>query len=305
MEDGLLLVDKSGGMTSHDVVSRCRRLLQRKDIGHAGTLDPIATGLLVLLVGKATKLSDYILNGNKAYKTKIQLGVVTDTDDISGEVIKENKEFSVTKEQVLEVMEQLTGELELEVPIYSAIKVKGKKLYEKARNGEDFKPPVRVMTFWNVELLDFGGDWLEVSFDCSKGSYVRSWVKTLGNILGCGATVETLRRTLSQPYGVEKSIEFSDLEDKTKEELEESSAWIPLNKTLPDWPSVKIEGMDEKLISNGQIPRKLERYLEVQFAGQKGVKGVKILSRRSGRLISLLSHEPPLSFKIRRVFPNQ
>ena len=305
MEDGLLLVDKSGGMTSHDVVSRCRRLLQRKDIGHAGTLDPIATGLLVLLVGKATKLSDYILNGNKAYKTKIHLGVVTDTDDISGEVIKENKEFSVTKEQVLEVMEQLTGELELEVPIYSAIKVKGKKLYEKARNGEDFKPPVRVMTFWNVELLDFGGDWLEVSFDCSKGSYVRSWVKTLGNILGCGATVETLRRTLSQPYGVEKSIEFSDLEDKTKEELEESSAWIPLNKTLPDWPSVKIEGMDEKLISNGQIPRKLERYLEVQFAGQKGVKGVKILSRRSGRLISLLSHEPPLSFKIRRVFPNQ
>lgn len=303
MSDGLLLIDKPGGITSHDVVARARRQLGRRDIGHAGTLDPIATGLMVLLVGKATKLSDYILNGNKAYITRIKLGVVTDSGDISGEVTEE-KGCSVTSEQIKEAVGGLSGDLELAVPIYSAIKVKGKKLYEKARKGEDFTPPMRPMSFWDVKILDSGPDWLAVSFACSKGSYVRSWVKTLGEILGCGATVETLRRNISSPYEIDKAIDFDNLESKTQVELEDSPAWIPLSKTLPDWPSVKIEGVDEKLISNGQIPRKLERYLEVQYAGIDSVKGIKILSRRSGRLISLLSYEPPLSFKIRRVFPN-
>ncbi|MCJ8276340.1 MAG: hypothetical protein HRT44_09785, partial [Bdellovibrionales bacterium] len=211
----------------------------------------------------------------------------------------------LSEEQIRQAVADLSGDLELAVPIYSAIKVKGKKLYEKARKGEDFKPPMRPMRFWNVELLEIEPDSLKVRFDCSKGSYVRSWVKTLGDTLGCGATVETLRRSDSQPYNIEKSIKFDNLEIYPQVELEESPAWIPLSQTLPDWPAVRIEGMDEKLINNGQISKKLERFLEVQYAGLEGLQGIKVLSRRSGRLISLLSYEAPLNFKIKRVFPQQ
>ena len=305
MNDGLLLVDKPGGMTSHDVVGKSRRVFSRRDIGHAGTLDPMATGLLVLLMGKATKLSDFILNGDKSYQTTVLLGCVTDTDDVTGEVLSRTEDLDITLQQVEKAISELTGTLELKVPIYSAIKVKGKKLYEKARKGEDFVPPVRQMTFKDVKLLSYENNRVNVEFHCSKGSYVRAWGKSLGEKLGCGATIEVLRRIHSQPYSVEGAISWQDLEAGSADELANLKGWVPLNQTLPTWPMVKIEGHDEKLLCNGQISRKLERFLELEYGGMKALQGIKIVSKRSGRLISLLSHEAPLSFKIRRVFPNQ
>lgn len=304
MLDGILLVDKAEGMTSHDVVGACRRLLGRKDIGHAGTLDPMATGLLVVLVGKATKLSDYILNGDKAYETIVQLGVTTDTDDITGEVLAE-KAVKVSRQQIEAAVAELSGELELPVPIYSAIKVKGKKLYEKARKGEDFTPPMRRMVFRNLELLSIENNQVRVRFSCSKGSYVRAWGKALGEKLGCGATLSSLRRVYSDPYNIEQAIEFKSLLESDGNEIDKLSAFIPITQCLPRWPLVKVEGMDEKLLSNGQISRKLERFLELEYTGRTDLQGIKLVSRRSGQLICLLSHTPPLSFKIRRVFPNQ
>lgn len=305
MQSGLLLVDKPEGKTSHDVVGACRRYFSRKDIGHAGTLDPMATGLLVVLVGKATKLSDFILNGDKSYSTTVLLGVETDSDDITGEVLRQTENLGVTDSQITEMAQTLSGELELKVPIYSAIKVKGKKLYEKARQGQSFEPPKRKMTFKDLKTHGLQNNRLEVEFSCSKGSYVRAWGKTLGEKLGCGATLESLRRTQSQPYSVEQAITLAQLEQLSHEELEQNSAWIPLRQALPGWPLVKIEGKDEKLILNGQISRKLERFLELEYGGQQDWPGVKVVSRRSGELISLLSFEPPMGFKIRRVFPNQ
>ncbi len=304
MKSGILLVNKPGGMTSHDVVGLCRRAFSRKDIGHAGTLDPMATGLLVLLLGKATKISDFVLNGDKAYRTTVLLGVETDTDDITGEVLQKKDTSSVRQQDIESQVLELSGELELPVPIYSAIKVRGKKLYEKARNGEDFIPPTRKMTFNAVDLQSVEDNRVTVAFSCSKGSYVRAWGKTLGKKLGCGATLETLHRTHSHPYSVDQAAPLQTLLDSPFEDTEASAAWVPLNQALPDWPLVKVAGTDEKLISNGQIPRKLERFLELEFGGVKPLQGIKVVSRRSGELISLLSHEPPFGFKIRRVFPN-
>jgi tRNA pseudouridine55 synthase len=304
MKSGLLLVDKPGGVTSHDVVGACRRLFSRKDIGHAGTLDPMATGLLVILVGKATKLSDFILNGDKSYETTVRLGVVTDTDDITGEVLSETEELNVTLQSVEKAVQSLTGELELKVPIYSAVKVKGKKLYEKARQGEHFEPPQRKMVFKDVELLGFNGQDIRVRFSCSKGSYVRAWGKALGEALGCGATLSELRRVQSQPYAVESSIPLDELNNRDLEQVENLTSWIPLRQTLPTWPLVKVEGQDEKLLMNGQISRRLERFLELEYSSLTSDQGVKVVSKRSGELISLLSFQPPLKFSIRRVFPN-
>jgi len=305
---GLLLVDKPAGITSHDVVAKARRWMNFKSIGHAGTLDPLATGLMVLLVGKGTKISDFILNGDKAYDVKVQLGVETDTDDIDGEVLAQTP-VNIDPAKIEAEALRLQGALDLKVPSYSAIKQKGKKLYQMARKKQDFTPPTRTMVFQRAQVLEAGGDQISVHLECSKGSYIRSWAKTLGENLGVGAIVSTLRRTHSAPYSVENAVELNTLIDTPFDEhildsLKKQGAWISLAKALPLWPSVKIEGMEEKLVVNGQIPRRLERYLEIQYGGRETlVPGVKVLSRRSGQLLSLLSQEAPLQFKIRRVFP--
>ena len=291
MKDGLLLIDKPKGVTSHDVVASCRRLLGRRDIGHAGTLDPIATGLLIILVGKATRLSDFILNGDKLYEATLLLGCETDTDDISGEVLHRSPDLNLDPEQVSKAVADLTGSLRLPVPVYSAVKVAGSKLYQKARRGEVFEPPIREMRFDDVRLLNFGEGRVNVEISCAKGSYVRAWARAFGKKLGCGATVENLGRLRSEPYSLKAATEIAALENPDEEALISSGAFIPLNQSLPDFPPVKIEGLDEKLISNGQISRGLGRFLELEFGDRE--RGVKILSRHSGRLLSVLSYQSP------------
>ena len=301
MKDGLLLINKPKGITSHDVVAFCRRILGRKDIGHAGTLDPIATGLLILLIGKATKLSDLILNSDKLYETTLLLGCETDTDDILGKVLHKIEDINLNHEQISRTITGLTGALLLPVPVYSAVKVAGSKLYQKARRGEVFKPPVREMNFGNVKLLNFENRRISIELSCTKGSYIRAWARAFGKKLGCGATVENLRRLRSEPYSLNTAIEMDSLENQSQETLVSLGSFIPINQSLPDFPPVKIDGLDEKLISNGQISRGLERFLELEFGDRE--RGVKLLSRHSGRLLSILSYQSPVGFKIQRVFP--
>ena len=302
--DGLLLVDKPEGLTSHDVVERCRGLLGQKEVGHGGTLDPMATGLLVMMVGRATKLSDFILSGDKAYRATLLLGTVTDTDDLTGQVLEKKENFQVSLAQLEEGIAKLSGEIQLPVPKYSALKVKGQKLYEKARKGESFTPPLRQMSFRETRLLSFEEGRVMVEFCCTKGSYVRAWAKALGEELGCGATLAELRRYHSAPYGLDQAMALAPLEEGGVEAVKQSPAWIPMTQTLPRWPLVKVQGQEEKLLLNGQISRQLERFLELEYGEMEGLEGIKVVSKRSGRLISLLSHQPPLKFKIRRVFPN-
>lgn len=295
---GLVLVRKPSGVTSHDVVSRLRRILGTKSIGHAGTLDPMAEGLMVALVGEATKLSQYILEGDKAYHLKARLGVETDTLDITGEVLKTHP-VMVSPERVREVGLSLQGALSLKVPIYSAIKIKGQKLYDYARNDEAVEVPHKDMKFWNVEYLGLEGDEAEFRFHCSKGSYVRSWIDVLGARLGCGATMSALTRTWSDPYSLEQSIRLEDLEAALKAG-QEVAAMIPLDRALPAVKKVRVKGHDQTLLSNGQISHDLRSFLITLFDPQRD-EIIQIFSLSSGKLMALVGIEKDRGFVIKRV----
>lgn len=299
MRSGLLLVDKPAGMTSHDLVSKVRKIVGQKQVGHAGTLDPAATGLLVMLLGEATKLSNYILNGDKAYEVVVHLGMTTDSGDKDGAILEE-KPFTATAEEITTAVNALKGEFHWPIPMYSAKKQNGKKLYELARQNIEMEAPKKKMIFSQVKLSDIDGSLVRVYLKCSKGSFVRTWAEQLGEALGCGGTVHTLRRVESVPYSVEKAIGLESLIDA--QVALGGEHWISMDQTLPDWISLKVDGGEEKLISNGQIPHKLARFLEVEYLS-RGHESVKVLSKRNHRLLALLQHGSK-GFKIQRVFNN-
>ncbi len=305
---GILLIDKPSGCTSHDVVAKVRRHLRLESVGHAGTLDPIASGLLIVLLGEATKLSEYILGANKGYEVKVRFGVETDSGDISGQVQNQTPAV-VKKENLLTAIEELKGELQLLPPMFSAIKVNGKKLYQEARKQREtqqydlsqLRP--RPMRFYDVKLVDWGEDWATISLFCSKGSYIRSWAQELGKKLGCGGTVETLRRTWSDPYSLEKAITLSDFENSDFTKAQELAAFVSLSQLLHDWHTYNVYGEDARLMENGQISQfvfseLIRRYPEYAQAPD----GLKVISNDTGKLVSLLIKEPGKGFKIRRVF---
>ncbi len=322
--NGLLLVDKPSGCTSHDVVARVRRILGMRGVGHAGTLDPLASGLLVLLLGEGTKISDYVLNGDKGYEVTIQLGVRTDSFDRTG-VVVETQAVLNSPEQIQAAILSLSGRLELAVPRHSAVKVDGRKLYEYARREQEVEVPVRTMEFWDLNILEVRLPFVKVGMRCSKGSYVRAWVERLGKDLGCGAQVEELRRTFSAPYTVEQSLTLEALESAWKDREIRSGAvlgeaWIPLKDTLPNFKTLRIDGFDEVLMRNGQISKNLQAQL-LGFISARGTgvlnsqappqganrtgscgPGVKVVSRATNDLISLLASEEGQFYRIRRVF---
>ena len=307
MLDGLLLVNKPAGITSHDVVAVVRRILRRKDIGHAGTLDPLASGLMVLLIGEATKISDFVLKGEKGYEVKARLGLRTDTLDVTGQVLAEQI-VDLEVDTIRKEVESMQGVFRWPIPIFSAAKVQGEKLYEKARRGESFIAPSKEMTFSNVELLSVGSNEFVARLRCSKGSFIRSWVDEVGNKLGVGACMLGLERIWSAPYSLDQALGLAEIETMGPEELEGLTALgahIPLADTLQDWPTVTVKGRDEKLLNNGQISHDLERRLIpiTKSSIPNGTeKGVRILSADTGSLLSILQAQPGRGLKIRRVF---
>lgn len=309
--DGLLLVDKQPGCTSHDVVARARRILNTKAVGHAGTLDPLASGLLILLIGEGTKVSDYILNGDKAYVVRAKLGVRTDTYDTDGKVLTEQK-VDVSFAQIQAAVKSLEGDIELEVPAHSAVKVDGKKLYELARAGEEVKAPLRKMGFYNLEITEHGSDFVDVKMLCSKGTFVRAWVNAVGEKLGCGATVSSLRRVFSSPFKVDQALTLEEIEDRwSKRPMGETPAdgsliapaWVPLRESLPAFKIAWVEGHDEKLLRNGQISKGLQAQL-LKFISLDGTEppGVRVLSRENQEMVAILLAAPGQFYKIKRVF---
>ncbi|NJL24664.1 MAG: tRNA pseudouridine(55) synthase TruB [Calothrix sp. SM1_5_4] len=244
--NGLLLVDKPAAMTSHDVVARVRKILKQKTVGHTGTLDPLATGLMVLVLGDATKLSDYLVAEDKAYRVKIRLGVRTDTLDRTGQVLQRIP-CDLSEDRLRAAILNLQGEFEWEVPLFSAAKVDGKKLYEHGREGTSVELPKKQMSFRDVEIHAVGPDWADVSMSCSKGSFVRTWAAELGESLGVGGIVEELRRLRVGGWGVDKALGFEDLEAGRV-------PLIPMSQALPGLKSVMANTKEIKLVGNGQIP---------------------------------------------------
>ncbi|KYG60365.1 tRNA pseudouridine(55) synthase TruB [Bdellovibrio bacteriovorus] len=300
--NGLLLVDKPSGISSHDVVARLRRILKTKAVGHSGTLDPMASGLMVCLVNEGTKLSQYILEGDKGYRVRAQLGVRTDTLDTTGEVL-EKVSVEFPKERILAEAFKLQGEMELEVPIYSAIKVQGKKLYEYARQGQEEQVviPKKMMNFWDVEAVEIGPDWAEFDIKCSKGSYIRTWVDLLGKALGCGAAMSSLRRTWSAPYHLPQAQTLEQIEQAYTGAPPWGTAFVGMEHALPQIKRIRIKGQDKVLLGNGQISHDLRSQLITVFRPSED-QYVQVLAQDTGHLLALVGLEEGRGFVLKRVF---
>ena len=296
---GLLLVDKPEQWTSHDLVDFIRKLFGIREVGHCGTLDPMASGLMVMLLGEATKLSHYVLEADKSYRLRFRLGLTTDTLDTTG-VTLQVSDVIPELTSIQAAVRELQGPRDLQVPLYSAAKVDGKKLHEYAREGQEVSQPRKMMDFFALSQLRQVDSEYEVSLSCSKGSFVRSWIHELGQNLGCGAAMSGLVRTASHPYSLAEAHSVRSLQEhKTGGTL--ASLLIPMGQALPEYPAVRVSGQDEALLRNGQISHALRSQLLAVF--QPGVsRGLKMLSRSSGVLLALVQVDPERGFVIRRGF---
>ncbi|MGJ8651901.1 MAG: tRNA pseudouridine(55) synthase TruB [Opitutaceae bacterium] len=229
--EGILLVDKPQGITSHDVVARMRKVFRIKKVGHAGTLDPMATGLLLIMIGKATKVSQYLMSNAKEYTGTVHLGIETDSQDAEGEVVAEKPVPELTKEEVLAEMKTFMGDQYQTPPMYSAKKVNGQKLYKLARQGKTVEREARVIHISKYDMTDF--DLPRISFDvgCSKGAYIRTLAHDLGNKLGCGGHLCVLRRTVVGKFRIEDANTIEEIQEMSPSVLRKKL--IPVNQAVP------------------------------------------------------------------------
>ncbi len=247
---GILLLDKPVGLTSNAALGRAKRVLGIRKAGHAGTLDPMASGLLVLCFGEATKVSGFLLDAAKAYSAEATLGVVTDSEDAEGEVIAEHPVPRLDRDAIEMVLKRFRGEIEQVPPMHSALKQGGKRLYELARKGETVERPPRAITIHKLELTGINLPRFTLDVKCSKGTYIRSLVRDIGQALGCGAHLSALRRTLSAPFELKDAVGLSDLESLTPEEA--AALLLSPDQALQHLPAVHLDIIQASRIRQGQ-----------------------------------------------------
>lgn len=279
--NGILLIDKPAGITSHTVVSRLRKKLGTKKIGHAGTLDPSATGLLVICVGYATKVSAYLMESSKAYQTRFCLGKTTSTYDLDGEVLQEKDASGIQKIDVENALKKFCGKIYQKPPIYSAIKINGKKLYQYARSNTEIEIPERLVTIHALTLQEFSNPVGIVEMKCSKGTYVRSLIHDLGESLRVGACVEIIRRTESSPFSISNAISLPDLLEMDIGEIQKKM--ISVRSALSKhFQLIEVTQDEEILIRNGVEYDKSNFHLSCAddtmflFVAKQGLKEVAI-----------------------------
>lgn len=229
--EGVLLVDKPRDHTSHDVVARLRGKLKTRRIGHAGTLDPMATGLLVILVGKATRISQYLISLDKEYEGTIELGKVTDSQDAEGEVMETRPVPPLTEDEVKAAIKTFLGDQYQMPPMYSAIKIDGVPLYKSARKGVEVEREPRFIRVMNWELTRFALPHLDFRLRCTKGTYVRTLAHDLGQKLGCGAHLSALRRTATDKFHVSQALTLDQIQALSLPEIEKRL--IPVYEAVP------------------------------------------------------------------------
>lgn len=277
MKDGLLLIDKEGGFTSHDVVQKVRRILKQKKIGHCGTLDPDATGLLLLTLGTATRLTRFLIRAPKVYEGVIQLGVATDTYDSSGQVVATAPAEAVaalTREQVAEAMKGFEGDIEQKPPPYSAKKVNGVKFYELARRGEEVPDEPKEVTVYELTpVSDLEEGRIRFRLACSSGTYARGLAHDLGAFLGVGGHLAELRRTRIGTFAVESAATLARLDEAATAGHPPGEAWIPFDQIPLPFGEVTADPQQEHRISHGQT------VLVRELAGEEG-DWVKLVNRR-------------------------
>ena len=244
--DGIVIVDKPEGWTSQDVVSKLRGVFQTRRIGHGGTLDPMATGVLPVFVGRATRGVEFFEHAQKSYEAVLRLGLHTDTEDITGTVLEE-KEVNITQAQFLSVLENFRGEIQQIPPMYSAIKINGQKLCDLARKGREVERQPRTITIHRLECLDFTGTTARLLVHCSKGTYIRTLCKDIGASLGCGGCMESLRRVTAGEYTIEKAVPLQRLIESS----DPGAYLLSVDSMFMAYPQVTLTEKQEKCCRNG------------------------------------------------------
>lgn len=249
--DGIIILDKPEDFTSFDMVAKMRRLLGTRKVGHAGTLDPMATGVLPIFVGRATKCCDILPNQNKRYTATFQLGYTTDTLDATGRVLTRT-EVSATKEDVEKALESFCGEIMQLPPMYSAIQINGKRLYDLARQGIEIEREKRPVTITELNLLsaDDTQHIYQIDVACSKGTYIRTLCADIGEALGCGATMTALRRTEAAGFSIADSITLEEAE-KLSEEGTLAERLLPIRTVFESLPALHLASRQQTLFQNG------------------------------------------------------
>lgn len=238
--DGILLLDKPLGISSNKALQAARNIFHANKAGHTGSLDPLATGLLPICFGEATKFSGYLLDSSKSYRASCRLGVKTTTADGEGEIIAQ-KPVSVSDKQLDQALARFRGVIEQIPPMYSALKHQGERLYNLARQGIEVERKSRKIEIFSLDLLGFEGDILQLDIHCSKGSYIRTLAEDIGEALGCGAHLSALERTGVQPFWDEKSWTLDELraiQDDDSRNLDD--CLLPVETALTDWPDIEL-----------------------------------------------------------------
>ena len=244
--NGIVIIDKPAGWTSQDVVSKLRGVLRTRRIGHGGTLDPMATGVLPVFVGRATRGVEFFEHAEKTYEATLRFGLTTDTEDISGTVLEE-KEVSISEEEFLAVLPKFRGKIQQIPPMYSAIKVNGQKLYELARKGKEVERQSREIEIFRLECLEFSGNEARLLVHCSKGTYIRTLCKDIGAALGCGGCMAALRRVTAGEYGIDEAVSL-----ETLIAAEDPQAYLrPVDTMFRNYPAYTLTANQEKRCRNG------------------------------------------------------
>ena len=244
--DGIVIVDKPAGWTSQDVVSKLRGVLRTRRIGHGGTLDPMATGVLPVFVGRGTRAVEFFEHAEKTYETVLRVGITTDTEDITGTVLTQQDAF-VTGTMLEEVLARFRGEILQVPPMYSAIKVNGQKLYDLARKGREVERQPRPVTIHELTLLGMEADGIHLRVRCSKGTYIRTLCKDIGEALGCGGCMAALRRVTAGEYTAEMAVPLQTL----IESADPGAYLLPVDSMFANHPPITLTEKQEKCCRNG------------------------------------------------------
>ena len=282
--NGIVVVDKPAGITSYDVVRWFKGVMPRVKIGYLGTLDPLATGVLPLLLGEGTKLVPFLESGKKEYEAALHLGVTTDTQDREGRVLRSTDiaDYDLSPQHIKAVLQHFRGRIMQRPPMYSALKKNGEPLYKLARRGEEAERSLREVEIYELQVTEIDPPVLRLQIECSKGTYVRTVAHDIGEELGCGAHLVELRRLRSGPFGLEDALAMDDIEE-VAQQGKLKKLIIPLSRAVGFLPAVELGEADALQVRNGQSIR--------LDGGQHGADGdgtvVRVVARKGGGLVAV------------------
>ena len=275
--NGILVVNKPRGMTSHDVVGRVRRIAMQKRVGHAGTLDPMATGVLLICLGRATRVAEYLSGSDKTYRAVIRLGEETDTYDAEGQVTA-TRPVNVTETELRETLERFSGEIDQVPPMYSALKRNGQPLYKLARKGIEVERSARRVTVYENALREWQSPDVTIDVRCSAGTYIRSLAHDMGKMLGCGAHLTALTRLASGSFAIDEAVKLQDLEGRP--DLE--GLLRPLDAALQNLPALTLDAEQSRCVTLGQA---------IPFDGTSGSSDLFRVYNSGGALLAIMTYD--------------